>query len=86
VTAIREISPRLVATKGHNNDLSISPTSLIRTHVHQLLNIQQSECFEDRKQLVLHIILLAPGIRCAHWYKCAFVLPGTICAGVRSIP
>jgi hypothetical protein len=50
------ISPGTVATKGHNNNgtvLKFSPTSPIRTHAHQLLNIRQSEGFKDRKQLVL---------------------------------
>jgi hypothetical protein len=51
------ISPGDVVTKGHNNDLPISSTLLTRIHAHQLLNIRQSEGFEDRKQLVLHMVL-----------------------------
>jgi hypothetical protein len=37
--AIRVISPRVVATKGHNNDLPISPTSLAEsgTDLHKYL-------------------------------------------------
>jgi hypothetical protein len=65
------ISPGAVVTKGHNNDLPISSTLLTRIHAHQLLNIRQSEGFEDQKQLVLHMVLLTPG---------------TMCAGIRSIP
>jgi hypothetical protein len=48
------ISPRIVATKWHNNDLLISLTSLVEsgTDLHEYL--LTSEGFKDKKQLVLH--------------------------------
>jgi hypothetical protein len=65
------------ATKGHSSDdtvLKFSPTSAIRTHVHQLLNTWQSKGFEDLKQYVLHAVLLAQAHRVAvGTHTCAYV-------------
>jgi hypothetical protein len=45
-----------------------SPTSPTRGGAHQLLNPRQSKCFKDVTQLVLHVVLLAPGMQSDHWH------------------
>jgi hypothetical protein len=57
-----------IAIKGHNSDgtvLKFSLTSPTRTHAHQLLNTRQSKAFEDLKQSMFHIVLLAGARRVA---------------------
>jgi hypothetical protein len=80
------ISPRAVASKGHNSDLLISPTSPTRTHAHQLLNICKSEGFKDQKQLVLHTVLLASGTHCARWHKWAHLCQRAQCVWCKEHP
>jgi hypothetical protein len=65
------------ATKGHSMDIMVlkfGPTSLTRTHAHQLLNTRQTKGFNDLKQFVLHAVLLARAHRVAvGTHMCVYV-------------
>jgi hypothetical protein len=50
-----------------------SPTSPTRIHGHPILNIRQSEAFEDLKQVVLHTMFLVPDPLVGHCNTYGFV-------------
>jgi hypothetical protein len=72
-----------IATKGHSRNgmiLKFSPTSPTRTYAHQLLNTRRSKGFEDLKQYVLHVVLLARARRVAvGTHTCAYVCQRACC-------
>jgi hypothetical protein len=65
-----------------------SPTSPTRGGAHQFLNPRQSNCFEDVTQLVLHTVLLAPGLQSDHWhtYVCVCIPTIILHVGASRIP